>query len=329
MKCVPAAKFTTVRNRQRDQVNRRLVGLAYAAAGVLTIHACASRVPDPRGAPSSRTVLVEVGGVVRPVPLEEYVLVTVLSEFAPRQAGADALIRMLEVQAVVSRTYAMTPRHASRGFDFCATSHCQLYDPARLGVPAWAPAASEAVRRTSGKIVSFDGRPARVVFHADCGGHTSSARDVWRGADPPYLIARADSGAAGAAHAGWRFAPEPAALVAALNADERTRVGRRLDRIDVLRRDDGGRAELVALDGEQAPVVRGEELRVVLARAFGARSIRSTRFTVARTDRGFEFTGSGFGHGVGLCQVGAFARIAAGATADEVLGYYFPGTSLH
>ncbi len=80
--------------------------------------------------------------------------------------------------------------------------------------------------------------------------------------------------------------------------------------------------------GERAPVVRGDELRVVLTRAFGYRAVRSTRFTVVRTDRGFEFTGSGFGHGVGLCQVGAFARISAGASSEEVLAHYFRGSQV-
>ena len=235
---------------------------------------------------------------------------------------------MLEVQAIVSRTFALAPRHSRQGFDFCSTSHCQVYEPGRSGQPSWALAASEAVRRTSGKVVWFERAPAQVVFHADCGGHTSAAREVWRGSPLPYLVALADDGPAEAAHGEWRFAPEPAQLLAALNADERTRVGNRLDRVDVLRRDDGGRAELVALDGERAPVVRGEELRTVLARAFGYRAFRSTRFHVVRTERGFEFTGQGFGHGVGLCQVGAYARIAAGASIADVLGYYFPGTKV-
>jgi len=51
--------------------------------------------------------------------------------------------------------------------------------------------------------------------------------------------------------------------------------------------------------------------------------------TVKRSRDQFVFSGKGFGHGVGLCQAGAAARIRAGASPDRVLEYYFPGTTLH
>ena len=130
------------------------------------------------------------------------------------------------------------------------------------------------------------------------------------------------------AHPEWRFAPALSELRAALNGDARTQVGARLDRIDVLDRDDAGRVQLVSIVGEQARTVRGEELRSAVSRAFGVRALRSTRFDVRR-DRGrFEFVGRGFGPGVGLCQAGAFARLAAGASIRQVVAHYFPGTSL-
>jgi stage II sporulation protein D len=74
--------------------------------------------------------------------------------------------------------------------------------------------------------------------------------------------------------------------------------------------------------------MRGEDLRAALTRAFGARSIRSTLFTVRREGDDLVFTGRGFGHGVGLCQAGALARVRAGATPGAVLRYYYPGTAL-
>ena len=75
-------------------------------------------------------------------------------------------------------------------------------------------------------------------------------------------------------------------------------------------------------------VVRGDEFRQVLSRAFGPRAIRSTLFDVRRTGATFTFSGRGYGHGVGLCQAGALARLRAGATPSDVVGYYYPGTAL-
>jgi stage II sporulation protein D len=238
--------------------------------------------------------------------------------------------RMYEVQAVITRTYAVSHagRHAREGYDLCATTHCQLYEPSRLPTSRWTQAATDALRRTTGIVLWYDTAPARAVFHADCGGHTSAAASVWGGRDRPYLLAIRDDGPADTAHMAWRFEISHPRLMRALNADPRTRVGDRLDTIEVLDRDAAGRAERVALHGRREVIVRGEDLRDVLTRAFGARTIRSTNFSVHR-DRGlFAFDGRGFGHGVGLCQAGALAWLRAGATPAAVLQRYFPGTML-
>ena len=82
------------------------------------------------------------------------------------------------------------------------------------------------------------------------------------------------------------------------------------------------------LHGARTVVVRGEVFREILAHALGVKSLRSTLFEIHRRRETFEFTGRGYGHGVGLCQAGAFARIKAGATPEQVLAFYYPGTTL-
>ena len=122
----------------------------------------------------------------------------------------------------------------------------------------------------------------------------------------------------GAAHAHARSTPIP-----------RTAVGARLDRIEIAGRDAAGRAEKILLRGTRTFVVRGEVFREVVTRALGVKSLRSTLFTVKKSARhASSFSGKGFGHGVGLCQAGALARLRAGASADDVLAHYFPGTTL-
>jgi stage II sporulation protein D len=307
--------------------------MAMAAAALLA-NACGG--VRPRASPESATGSIRVGLTeagetrVERVPLEEYVLTTVLAEFGPPRGTLDRLSQMLEVQALINRTYAVAHRgrHAARGFDVCASTHCQLYRPAAASGARWMDLAAEAVRRSAGTVLWFESGPAHVLYHADCGGHTSGAQQVWGGAAPGYLSARPDDGAAASAHRPWNFRVEGAALRRAVNADRRTNVGARLDGVHVLRRDAAGRAELVVLQGERQPLVRGEELRGVLVRAFGSRSVRSTLFEIRRDGDAFVFEGRGFGHGVGLCQAGAFARISAGASPEEVLSLYFPGTKL-
>ena len=126
----------------------------------------------------------------------------------------------------------------------------------------------------------------------------------------------------------WRYEMPTDALIAALNADPRTWVGARLTSISIVGRDAAGRAQRLTLHGELERSVRGEEFRDVLARSFGPHAIRSTLFDVRSANRTFVFSGRGFGHGVGLCQAGALARLRAGFEPYAVLQHYFPGTKL-
>jgi stage II sporulation protein D len=247
---------------------------------------------------------------------------------SPDAADDGIAERVFEVQAILARTYAVANagRHAADGFDLCSTTHCQLYDPGRLRTSRWAASAHEAARRTAGELVWFGDQPAQVFFHADCGGHTSAAAAVWGGAAVPYLLAAPDDCQTG--HGEWTFEASAAAVRTALDADARTAVGAALDRIDVAGRDAAGRAELIALRGSRTFVVRGEVFRDAMTRALGVKSVKSTLFSVKRTGDRFVFSGRGYGHGVGLCQAGAQARIRSGATTEDVLHHYFPGTNI-
>jgi stage II sporulation protein D len=276
--------------------------------------------------------------VVREVALEDYARASAISEVAPAGGDAGTVVRMLEVQTIIGRTYAVShlARHGGQGFDLCSTTHCQLFDPSRVQTSRWAAASSEAVARTAGVILTFGRQPIQALFHADCGGHTSTPSAVWGGADRPYLVARPDDGIATEAHAEWQYHASLEALSAALGADARTRVTGPLDTIEVVARDGAGRAERIALQGRlqnagstgEHTIVRGDAFRQVLTRAFGPRAIRSTRFDVRRTGEQFTFSGRGYGHGVGLCQAGALARLRAGATPADVVRYYYPGAVL-
>ena len=291
-------------------------------------------MPGSIGRTDTRLLRVQVREgtalVVRDVPLETYTAVAALSEVHPAAGDEDLAARVYAVQTVIARTYAVTNigRHARDGFDLCPTTHCQLYEPARLASSRWAAVARAAAQRTAGEVLWFADTPARAVFHADCGGHTSNAAAVWGGVAPAYLAGRRDP-VEPAAHSEWTFQPATEALRAALNADLRTAIGAKLEGIEVAGRDGAGRAEQIILRGSQTFVVRGEVFRDVVTRRLGARTLRSTLFSIKKTRDGFTFSGKGFGHGVGLCQAGALARLKAGDSPEDVLAYYFPGTRLH
>jgi stage II sporulation protein D len=297
---------------------------ASAACGPLP-----ARAPAPGGVRLPEQILVRSKGRIVAVPLEEYTLGSILSEVSPTGESPATAARVFEVQAVLARSYAAAElgRHLSEGFDLCDSTHCQLYDPTRIRSSAFADIARVAVRATAGRVLTYRGRVAETFFHADCGGSTAAADDVWGGELIPYLVAAPDV-ISPMRHRAWTSAISAADLTRALDADPQATVGRHLDGIDVRARDGSGRAKEIGLRGDQTRVLTGDEFRTVVNRALGDRTLDSTRFTLARDGSRYTFTGTGLGHGVGLCQLGATARARRGDTLEAILAAYFPGTAL-
>jgi stage II sporulation protein D len=288
-------------------------------------------IAAPAGTPTIvRVRVTDVAGAhVVEIPLEQYVLGAVRAELSPDTLRDEAVIGMIEVQALVSRTYALANRHrhAGEGFDLCDTTHCQVYRPPPAAGGGADPA-SRAVDATRGQVITFEGRVIQALFHANCGGYTASAASVWGGVDEPYLQPVPDWFCSRTSPAEWTYAAVEADLARALAANPAVDVGPRVQQIEVTGRDAAGRALEVRLTGDRTATVRAEAFRTVMRQAFGDRSVRSTRFTVERDGDRFVFTGSGSGHGVGLCQAGALQRIRAGLSPAEIIGHYFPGTRI-
>ncbi len=103
------------------------------------------------------------------------------------------MARIFEVQTVLARTYAVAHlgRH-EEGFDLCDSTHCQLYQPARIKTSRFADAARHGRRANPGRGVDVFAPPAEALYHSDCGGHTASADAVWGGAHVPYLTGAPD-----------------------------------------------------------------------------------------------------------------------------------------
>jgi stage II sporulation protein D len=306
-----------------------MAAVAVAVAGCSAPPVRAALAPARVAVPATLKVFVGQEKAVRTVRLEDYVRGAVLSEYAPPEGEPPLVQQMLELQAVIARTYAVANRgrHARQGYDLCSTSHCQLYEPSRLKTSRWRTLADAAVRRTERQLLWYRGDPANALFHADCGGHTSTSVDAWGGTTQPYLVSTADDGPAAAAHREWAYRIPVTELTKALNADTRTAVGP-LRTIAVRTRDRSGRAETILVAGKRERTVRGEDFRAILTRQFGARAVKSTLFTVRRDGDAMLFEGRGFGHGVGLCQAGALARLRSGASVATVLKRYYPGTAL-
>lgn len=283
------------------------------------------------GAPAAapRELRVRVGGRVATVALEDYVAAAALSEFTPTGESPETVARIYEVQTIVARTYALAHigRHRRDGFDLCDDTHCQLYQPARLASSRFADDVRRAAARTAGQVLTYGGRPIDALFHADCGGHTTSPEQVWGTPGLPYLKPEPDDPPS-ATHRAWTLMLTRDDLAAALDAETRTAVGRRVRTVRLEGTDSSGRVERITVNGDTSVTLRSDDFRNLVNQRLGARAMMSTRFRMSPSGMGYVLSGTGYGHGIGLCQVGALARARRGATAAEIFAVYFPGARL-
>ncbi len=291
--------------------------------------------PQPPGPPSvAQTMRVDVADGdthrILTIPLSDYVRGSVPAEMPLSERDTAVADRLARLQAILARTYALANRgrHAAEGFDLCSTTHCQVYRSPDQQPAAVARLVAAAVGQTSGLIISDGSGPIQALFHADCGGHTSSATAVWGGPAPAYLAGVRDRLCVTTPRDKWRLAIDRNHLRRILNLASDTAVGRRLDQVAVISHDPAGRATQVSVTGETRHVIRGERLRAIITGQLGARTFRSARFSVEQQDDRILFSGLGFGHGVGLCQTGAIVRARRGDSVATILAHYYPGTSL-
>jgi stage II sporulation protein D len=286
-----------------------------------TSDAAVAPTPSSSDASSIKVHLVREN-VTQTLSLEDYVAGVLRAE-GTIESEAEAL----KALAITVRTYALKnlARHATYGYDFCSTTHCQRY--VTVTSPLLDARVSAAVRATAGQVLVDDNsQPIDAYFGASCGGETANIRDLWGVTPTFYLRGVRDEYCDAGPHAKWIDTISRADLLRALQTDSRTNVGNRLDQVLVSKRDETGRAEFITLDGEHRKIVRGWDFKIIVGRALGWNVLKSSRFEVGRSGSSFIFRGSGFGHGLGLCQEGAHVMAARGASAEKILEKYFPGT---
>ena len=101
--------------------------------------------------------------------------------------------------------------------------------------------------------------------------------------------------------------------------------GRITDLIPV-ERSEAGRITRLKIVGEQRVVTVGKELEI--RKWLSETHLYSSAFDVERMADGFILHGRGWGHGVGLCQIGAAVMGDRGIRYEDILRFYYPGTEL-
>ncbi len=314
--------------------------------------------------PGCVEVLAEPKGalqVINEVPREDYVAGVLRAEGSvkfPWEANR-ALSVCIRTYAEYNRG-----RHKEQGFDLCNTTHCQGYRGLPQGIRPYSSEdwAGRITASTRGEVLTYEGRLIPTAYSTDCGGLLASNLNAGFGQSFwPFLATGRDSNGKSDFCEGspvhyWRLR---------LSREQLERVLKKffiqpgqVEDLRLIYETPGGRVQKVQLWGtpnktdpenpkasggigqENSSFSSGEpfplnpEDRVLLAELpayqfraqLGWDTLRSTLFTVRQKEDGeFEFSGRGWGHGVGLCLWGARGMVlSSSCTYVEILAHYFP-----
>jgi len=254
--------------------------------------------------------------LVNVVGMEEYVAGVVSSE-VPADWGLEAK----KAQAIAARTYAVMQMATHEGGWHLEAS---VLDQAYSGKPVDAGSRA-AVTATHGKVLGANGGLVSVYYSSTCAGRTEEPEAVWPDR-PTNGTSTAECGFCdNSPNHDWSYNLSTARLLELLRADGH-RAGA-IETLQVRRSSRSGRVSSVDLVTDKGTVTwRGNDFR----RHVGWGKVKSTRFEVSFDEAGGQFAlrGTGFGHGVGLCQYGAQGMDQAGHDHVQILGRYFPAATI-
>ena len=282
--------------------------------------------------------------LVEHVPIERY-----LHGVVPYEIGASSPEAALAAQAVLARTWAMANSHRFKvdGYNLCSDTQCQVYkDPSKANLKI-----KTAIKKTAGKILTWNKKPINTVYHATNGGVMASVDEAWSINQVPYLQMRLDgpkhwtrsvdlplsnekylksflfskSEAFGSDHPLFRWERTIRSSQISKQLKKAQKVGSSFYpyKIEVLRRGSSGRVTSLKIEGRTGSeiLLKLDDIRRVL------RELPSTLFVVKEIKEGkWLFSGGGFGHGAGMSQSGAIELAKKGWTTKQILSHYYPKT---
>ncbi len=231
-------------------------------------------------------------------------------------------------------------------FDVCADDHCQRYQ----GITrASRPEVEAAVRATAGQVLTSEGEICDARFSKCCGGRTEEFESCWEDKHYSYLESVEDPFCDTHDAAilrevlndydqettdfhDWTEVLEQADAQRFIEAQLKLNFGQIKDLIPV-QRGKSGRIVRLQIVGTERTLVIGKELEI--RSALSESHLKSSAFEVERLDvdengvpARFVLRGHGWGHGVGMCQIGAAVMGHKGFTYDQILHHYYPGAEI-
>ena len=236
--------------------------------------------------------------------------------------------------------------HAS--FDVCADDHCQRYQGLTR---ATGKTVRKVMDETWGQVLTYGGQLCDARFSKCCGGRMEVFGTCWEDHDYPYLQALPDTpdhcedgecfcsttdkdilsqvlnnyDQETADFYRWREECPREVLSERISRRSGMQIGQ-LEDIRALERGASGRIRKLLIKGTRKTLIVGKELEI--RRILSESHLKSSAFDVRFEEDKVVLEGSGWGHGVGLCQIGAAVMASKGYGYKEILGHYYPGSVL-
>lgn len=226
----------------------------------------------------------------------------------------------LEAQAIAARTYALYQAqvNADRDYDLTNDTFSQVYG----GANKERYRAKKAVVKTQSKVLICNGEIFPAYYHATCGGHTEDASELWN-IDLPSLKGVECNWCKRSPHYYWETEMSLADIETKLSAKE-YKISGIVDIAPVEINNQNRIRKLKITDMKGFEEIQVNKFRLII----GPKQIRSTNFKIEIKDNKAFFKGYGWGHGVGLCQWGAFFMSKSGFNYEEILNYYYPSAKI-
>lgn len=235
-------------------------------------------------------------------------------------------------------------------FDVCADDHCQRYQ----GITrATNPYVAKAVRATRGQILLSNGEICDARFSKCCGGRTEEYQYCWENIRKPYLVSVEDEFCNTSDPQiisqvlndydqetqdfyRWHVTYTQKELAALISDKMKMDFGQIVDLIP-LERGKSGRISRLKIVGTKRSFTIGKELEIrrVLSKSHLLSSAFEVEKTFGKNDKSshnvpisFRLNGAGWGHGVGLCQIGAAVMGEKGYKYDEILLHYYQSAEI-
>lgn len=259
--------------------------------------------------------------VFNDVDLEHYLRGVVGSEI-PKDSAPEALC----AQAIAARSYALAEL-ALRTKNYLSDGVAsQVYG----GVDAEDPRTDRAVAATSGLILQYAGEGFMTYFHSTCGGHTGDPLQILGENTCPPLrgVACGYCSAKNSKYYSWKAQIPKSALDSVM---KNKKLGTRFSSLAAGQKDPWGRWTQVKLRGiENDGLLRGDLFRAAINEKLDPPNNLRSLFITEFQDNGesLSIQGRGWGHGVGMCQIGAIEMAKLGFTYEQILSHYYPGAKL-